>query len=197
MEYDAFSSGIEIDGLRNKTDIGVLICFMLENSEKPFSRSDLIDIIQTKGMANYFETTAAISELIKNNNIICAENGDVLELTDNGRLIASQLHTQLPLTIRQKAVSAVRKLERRRRIEHENPVSISKADGGGYNVTLRVTDGLRDLMSLTVFVPDKKEANHIKKTFLNDPERLYSLMLAGVIGEKNMIEDALKELGDE
>lgn len=197
MEYDAFSAGIEPGGLRNTRDIGVLICFILDSSEKTLSRSELVDIIQSNGMANYFETTSAISEMIKNNNIVRLDDEDHLELTDNGRFIASQLHTQLPITIRQKAVSAVRRLEKRKRLELENPVTISKADGGGYNVNLRVTDGIRDLMSLTVFVPQKKDANHIKKIFINDPERLYSLVLAGVVGEKEMISEALKELENE
>ena len=73
-------------------------------------------------------------------------------------------------------------------------MTIRKAEGGGYQVNFRVTDGMRDLMSLTLFVPDLSEANAVKRSFHKNPQRLYSIVLAGVIGEKDMIAEALKGL---
>ena len=195
MEYNAFTEGVELGGLRNKDDIGILICYMLDTVKKPFLKDDLIEIIQDNGLANYFETTNTLSDLIKNGNVeFSDEKKRLVQLTNNGRLIARQLHSSLSLTIRQKAAKACANILEKRRVENENPVTIQKAEGGGYQVTLRVTDGMRDLMSLSLFVPTMTEANHIKRTFHKNPERLYSIMLAAVIGEKNMIQSALKEL---
>ena len=59
---------------------------------------------------------------------------------------------------------------------------------------MKIKDGMRELMSLTVFVPDISEANAVKRSFHRNPERVYSLMLAAVIGEKDMIKSALEEL---
>ena len=52
-------------------------------------------------------------------------------------------------------------------------------------------------MSLTLFVPDRSEANTVKRKFYKKPERLYTIMLAAAVGEKNMIETAIKELTNE
>ncbi len=195
MEFDAFSQGVEPGGLRNRSEIGILICYILDNIDEPFLKDDLVEIIQDNGFANYFETANSLSELIRNGNIRWTdEAGTLLELTPNGRLISTQLHTALSLSLRQKAVAAAARLQQVRRIEHENPVTISKAEGGGYQVTLRITDGIRDLMALTFFVPDISEANAVKRNFHKNPERLYSIMLAAVIGEKSMIQTALEEL---
>ncbi len=195
MEFDAFSAGIEPGGLRNKSDIGILICYMLENIKKPFPKDDLVSVIQENGIANYFETISAISELIKCNNIeYVDEKQELVQITKNGKLISGQLHTNLSLSVRQKAINAALKFMEKRKVERENPVSIKKADGGGYNVTFRITDGMRDLMSLTLFVPDLSEANSVKRNFHKNPERIYSIVLAAVIGEKEMIKEALKEL---
>ena len=154
MEYDAFAGGIEPGGLRNTAEIGILICYMLDNINKPFPKDDLVSVIQENGIANYFETISAVSELVKCKNIeYIDENNETLQITKNGRLISRQLHTNLSLSVRQKAIKATAKFMEKRRIERENPVSIRKADGGGYNVTFRITDGIRDLMSLTLFVP--------------------------------------------
>ncbi len=195
MDYDAFTEGIAPGGLRNRSDIGILICYILDYVGKPFPKDDLIELIQENGFANYFETTSAISELIKNKNIeYPKDNKRELTITSNGKLIASQLNSSLSLMIRHRAANATASLLLKRKIEHENPVTITRADGGGYNINLRITDGLRDLMSLTLFVPDIREANAVKRNFHKNPERLYSVVLAAVIGDKDIVKSALEEL---
>ena len=172
-----------------------MICYLLDYIDKPFPKDDLIEIFQENGLANYFETVNAISELIKHDNV--AYTDDVkrcLSLTDNGKMISAQLNSTLSLTTRQKATTAASQLIQRRKVEQENPVTITREEGGGYQVNMKITDGIRDLMSLPVFVPDIREANAVKKNFHKNPERLYSITLAAVIGDKNMIRNALEAL---
>lgn len=195
MDFDAFTEGIEPGGLRNRTEIGILICYMLDYIGKPFSKNDLIEIFQEYGLANYFETVNALAELMKNDNVRDVEGSDdLLSLTKNGQLISVQLSENLSLTTRRKAAEAAAHLLKKRKVEQENPVTITREKDGGYQVNLRVTDGLRDLMSLTLFVPDIKEANTVKETFHKDPERLYSIMLAAAVGEKDMLKKAREVL---
>ncbi len=195
MEFDAFTEGVEPGGLRSRSDIGILICYILDSIDKPFPKSDLIEIIQENGLANYFETISSISELVKCRNIAYTDDKqELLKVTDNGKLISRQLNTNLSLSVRQKAANATMRLMEKRKTEQENPVTIKKAEGGGYHVNFRITDGMRDLMSLTLFVPDISEANAVKRSFHKNPQRLYSIILAGVIGEKDMINEALKGL---
>lgn len=195
MEFDAFSAGVEPGGLRSKNDIGVLICYMLDNINAPFCINDIIEVIIENSIANYFETNAVIAELEKYGNIkYTDESQEYIQITDNGKLISQQLYNTLSSTIRQKSLGAILRIIAKRKVERENPVVIDKVVGGGYNVTFRITDGMRDLMSLTLFIPTLDEANSVKQNFHNNPERIYSIMLAAVIGEKDMINKALKEL---
>ena len=195
MEFDAFTGGVDPGGLRNRADIGILICYMLDSIDQPFLQKDLVEIIQENGLANYFEIISSISELVKCRNITYTDQEQTtLRITENGRLISRQLNTNLSLSVRQKAAGATVQFMERRKTETENPVTIRKAEGGGYQVNFRVTDGMRDLMSLTLFVPDLSEANAVKRSFHKNPQRLYSIVLAGVIGEKDMIAEALKGL---
>ena len=79
------------------------------------------------------------------------------------------------------------KLIERKQLEKENPVTISKAENGGFDVNIRITDGMRDLMSLTVFVPDISEANAVRDNFYDDPERLYTTLLSVVTNKYEII----------
>lgn len=198
MEYNAFAGGIEPGGLRNTKEIGILICYILDRAGKPVSELDLMEIIQSNGMANYFEAASAISELFEKGNIIYSdESKKELYVSENGIMISRQLHNELPLTIRQKAIAATLGLLQKQRTERENPVTITPLESGGFNVNLRIQDGIRDLMSLDIFVPNKKEAKNIKQIFHSNPEKLYSVVLAAVLGDNQMISAALKEYLDE
>ena len=42
MDYNVFTDGIEPGGLRNKEDIGILICFMLRSSKQEISNTPAI-----------------------------------------------------------------------------------------------------------------------------------------------------------
>ncbi len=195
MDFDAFSGGVAPGGLRNKGEIGILICYMLDNINAPFDKEDLVGIIQENGLANYFETISAVTELIKCGNIEYAGNDTaMLQITQNGRLISAQLHSTISLSVRQKALGAIMRLAAKKKLERENPVTVSNAPGGGYDVNFRITDGMRDLMSLTLFIPDLSQVNSVKQRFYQQPDKIYSAILAAVIGDSNLIAQALKDM---
>ena len=59
MEYDAFTGGVAPGGLRSKSDIRILICYMLKSVNAPLSGDDIIKVLQEKSLANYFEASDA------------------------------------------------------------------------------------------------------------------------------------------
>ena len=69
FEYDAFSAGVEPGGLRSRNEIKVLITFLLDNLERPLSKRQLFTVVQQEGLANYFETSQALSELISGGSV--------------------------------------------------------------------------------------------------------------------------------
>ncbi len=190
MDFDAFSAGVEPGGLRNTKDIGILICYMLDYINKPFNRDDLIDIIQENGIANYFEVVSALSDLIKCGNV-STDDSSMISVTENGKMISDQLSGELSLFIKQKAISSILRLVKERKLASENPVVITKTDDGGYYVNMRITNGNIDLMSLNVYVPDRSAAEKVKKQFEKDPDELYTVLLAGATGEKEILKKAL------
>ena len=78
MEFDAFTGGIELGGLRNRDDIRLLICYILKSVDTPLTRQMLNDAMQEDGLANFFEVGQAIEELLKTGNI----TADILEDED-------------------------------------------------------------------------------------------------------------------
>ena len=122
MEFDAFTGGIEPGGLRSKDEIRILICYLLTSVSAPLSREDILSIMQENGFANYFEVTDSLSELTENGNLQCAGDEPVYTATRQGQMIARQLDTALPFSVRRKAVAAALNLLARAKREKENRV---------------------------------------------------------------------------
>lgn len=174
---DAFTGGVQPDGLKNKSDIKVLICFLINHCSQPLSRKDLTDIFLERGLANYFEASDAVSSLIRHENLIEHAEDGTLEITEKGKFIADTLYDGLPVTVREKSLDAMAKLVNRRHTNKFNKTKIEACDKG-YNVTCTVNDGTMETMNVRVYVPTYNYATVVRDRFLDDPETLYRAVMA-------------------
>lgn len=187
MSFDALTGGIEFGGLRTKNDIKILICYILANMKVPMSPDNIVYILQENGLANYFEIVDAFSDLVSNKNIVCSEkNKDEFIVTESGQLIAKQLESLVPLSIRDRAVAAAVGLISKIKREAENTVKIEKIEKG-YIVDCHISDGKMDLMNIKLYVPDMMQANMVKSNFHKEPELVYNCLLSLLTGNKKTI----------
>ncbi|HCC34969.1 MAG TPA: DUF4364 domain-containing protein, partial [Ruminococcaceae bacterium] len=54
MMPDTFTEGVLPGGLRNTSEIKLLICYILRNVNQPILDDDLKNMLQYEGLANYF-----------------------------------------------------------------------------------------------------------------------------------------------
>lgn len=182
MERDAFTGGVEPGGLWNKNDIRILLCYVLASVGAPLSRESIGEIIQGKALANYFEVGDALDSLVKQGNAAVDEAG-LFSVTDSGREIAANLDATLPLSVRDKALEAALRLTAEQKARRENKVELQKAENG-YQVRCHVSGGETELMTISLYVPDKAQAELVERNFYRDPEGVYRLLLAALTGDK-------------
>ena len=193
MDFDVLTAGVEPGGLRSKNEIKLLICYMLTSAKAPLAKNDIISIIQDNGLANYFEITSAFADLLEHNNILCEnEKDDLYSVTESGMLISSQLDISLPISVRERALSATMNLLAKIKREQENRVR-SQQTQQGHMVSCSESGGNMDLMSLSLYVPDKLQAKMVKKNFHKDPARVYRCLLALVTGNSDLTAEILQE----
>lgn len=192
MEFDAFSAGVQPGGLRSKNQIRILICYLLSSVGAPLSKEDIVNIMQENSLANYFEVTDALSELIEKGNIITMpDNPKLCTASETARSIAKQLDNMLPLSVRERAVAAAINLLAKAKRERENKVDIIKTDCG-YNVECHISGGEMDLLAFSLYVPDLFQARMVKDNFHREPENVYRVMLALLTGNTDLVSDLLK-----
>ncbi|MFI3325725.1 MAG: DUF4364 family protein [Clostridia bacterium] len=186
MINEGFTAGVDLGGLVSQNEIKILICYMLNSVKAPLSGNFIIDIFQRKALANYFETTDAISSLKRQGHIINCE-GDVFVLSETGKEISVNLERSLPTSVKEKALETAIALLGQAKLEKENNVEIIKIENG-YNVICHISGGGFDLMSFTVYVPDLSQAKIVKKNFHKNPEHIYKLMLTTIVENENLFD---------
>jgi len=188
MDNDTLTVGVSPDGIKNRTDIRILICYMLDQFEEPLTKSDIIELIFTHRFANYIETLSAIEHLIDNDHLMYNTATDALLLAPLGKRVSEDLSSRLPNTIRRKSRAAIEKMLQRRRNERENGF-ICRSCGGGFNVTMVIgsKDPEKGLMSVSLLLPTEARGNEARERFYNDPESLYRLVYAQVTGDDSLL----------
>lgn len=197
MAFDTFDEGVSPGGIRSKNEIRTLICYILNSVSEPMSKKAVVETIQSQGLANYFESSSCFDDLINHKNIVNSvsdDNGERLyTVTDNGRMIASQLDSTLSFTVKEKAYSCAVALLEKKKIEKENAVTVTEAQGG-YKVKFSISGSKMELLSFEIFAPDKNQAKLMKASFHRNPELFYKTFIALLTKNKEFVGEALESL---
>lgn len=178
LVFDAFTYGIEDGGLRSQSEINMIICYVLTNAGTKLSKKVVCETMTEGGIANYFETTSAVSKLIKNGIILEDENGYLIA-TKECQKATEIVEKDLPLSIREKSIKLSTKLAVSELYRKENKAEISE-ENGSYSVTLHVTDKDKDYMVLKLNVPTITQAETVKEKFLDDPVKIYDNLISSI-----------------
>ncbi|MCH5299870.1 MAG: DUF4364 family protein [Ruminococcus sp.] len=196
MAFDTFDEGIVPGGIRSKNEIRTLICYILNSVGVPMSKEVVIETIQKQGLANYFETSSCFDDLISHKNIVpqnSNNNEKLYFVSENGKMIATQLESTLSYTVKEKAYTCALMLLEQRRIEKENAVTITKQENG-YKVKCSISGGSVELLNFEIFAPDKNQAKLIKTNFHKNPELFYKTTIALLTKNKEFVGEALEDL---
>ena len=194
MAFDTFDEGISLGGMRSKTEIRTLICYLFDKVNVSMKKETVINALQQKGLANYFESSSCFDDLYKNGNLeLVDEINKLYFITESGRLISRQLEDTLAYTIKEKACECTLSLLEKERIEKENVVTITKTDNG-YNVNCSISGGEMDLLTFSVYVPDINQARIVRKNFHKNPLLFYNVMVSMLTRNKGAVKEALSDL---
>ena len=181
FKLDAFPVDDTVGGIRSTEKIRIIICYILKNVDTPLTRDNIQSALYDNGIANYFEISQAIDNLIDVGAVELSDN--CLVLNQKGEKIARDLNDELSLYIKNKAVRAINLTVIYEKRKKENDVSIVKVDDKKYRLDITLLSGQADaantdeLIKVSVFVTDSLQAETMKTTFLNNPVRLYEKII--------------------
>lgn len=181
FKLDAFPVDETTGGLRSTEKIRIIICYILLNTSAPLSREDMLSALYDNGIANYFEISQAIDNLLDVGAVHIADG--ILCLDEKGVKISKELEDELSVYIKNKAVKAAKLTAVFEKRKRENDISVIKLGDRNYRLDITLHSGLdgeKDndrILDVSVYITDKLQAESMKNTFLNNPVKLYEKVI--------------------
>ena len=163
-------AGVSPGGVRDPYLVKILICFLLKSVGRPLTEQQLIDILGGAETVNYFLLTSTFAELKRLGHL--REREGKYTLTSLGEETAERLSSELPVTLRERVLGTVRDLREKNRRERETSVSVSEREEG-CRVDFSFHDGELELMRLSLYAPDRPQAEQLKSALLRQYQQLY------------------------
>lgn len=197
MEHNAFTQGVRPGSVTTSHEVMVLICWLIQRAGQPVTFQELNAALQGQELVNYFQFAEAMESLRRSGHIRQEECGGEqgFVLTPRGEEDAATLEADLPPAVRERADGALRRILTLKRRQRENRVEITEAPDG-WQISLTIPDIGSDLLSLTIFMPTRRECEAIRRRFLNDPMLTYKGVFALLTGDTDTVGELVSRQPD-
>lgn len=198
MESGEYFAGISPGGLTDVYEIKILICYLLYAVQEPLTENEVQLAFQERAVVNYFAYREAMEALKESGHItLSAENGrEVCKLEQRGIDTAEMLYSSLSPALRDRVVEAAANLLARRRQTDEVTVDCSEA-ADGFLVSCRMRDIGSDLMRLTLYAPDRLQAEQLARNLREHSAEIYQGIFAVVTRHRGLMEQSLSAFPEE
>lgn len=174
------------DGSMNdRTDIKIFILFLLNEINEPLDYPTIADVMAENGYVGSFDFAEAFSELCDRGHILKKEESGkaYYEISDTGRMVASELQSDLLESIREKSRRTTMRLLSLRSKGLKATTEILPREDGKYTVICELVSPTGVLCRTETAVSTKEEAAKFKRNFEKNPTSAYRGIYAVLSGE--------------
>ena len=162
----------------------MFILFLLNNVGYPVDYTAVIGMVSENSEQLIMDYDECLSELVDDGHLLYDEyNGEKFYMiSDSGRMIASQLYDTLDGEFRERSLRYAAKYTSVSKSGTAIKATVSEAPGNRYKVTLEISDGVGELLSSSITVTSRHEAERIKNNFESKPDAVYRGILFSATG---------------
>lgn len=163
-----------IGSIRN---VKIFVLYLMENIGYPMDYVTINDVVMQNDYVMYLDFAEAFAAMLDDGLIV--QNGEdeqgapLYEVSDHGRCVAEELHSDLlPVILRKSMRCALRYLDFRKRGVTIQTDSEKVADGQ-YRVTFRMIEKKQEIFSTSLIVDSESRVEEMKVYFREHPEAVY------------------------
>jgi len=153
----------------------VLILFIMRRLPEPVTLDVLADLTMCDDAVSYFDATESIAKLVETKHLRF-EDGKY-SITALGVRNGETLEKNLPYPIKQRVEASTALI----RANHDRDTMIktkqTKSGENARKVTLSLSDGLGEIVSMELLAVNEKQANDFEKGFRKNAEKIYQTII--------------------
>ncbi len=179
--------------LKTETDIKVFLLFLLDNIGYPLEYEVLMSIVEENTDEISLDYGECLTRLVESGHLILDDlDGDsYFSISDKGHMIASELYDTLDKSFRERSLRAAIQYISLTDSGKSINSYITETESGRYKVTMEAADRFGEVMSVSVTVNSKQDAEMIKKNYDAKPDGVYRGVLFSVTGKLDYINDRI------
>lgn len=191
MDNQAITAGVRVGGLTDRTEIKILLCYLLAELKQPITQNQLIECVCGQELVNYFEMQSALQHLLDNGLIKEDENG--FSILPEGKDIARQLESVVSTTVKRYAYTMAVNILQYEALKKQHKIKITPVDGGGYNLHCSIEDDKFTIFSMDIVMPDEKSAEFAGQQFILKGREMFKCVLGVMTDTPAMYKDFLMD----
>jgi hypothetical protein len=162
-------------GLRTTTDLKVFLLFLLDNIRSPIDEETLLYIVEENTDDITLDYTACLIELVASGHLYFDEVDKIkyYMISEKGRMVASELYDTLDKEFREKSLRSAIKHMSLSNSGTKIFTKIEETENRRFRVSMQAQDADGEVMSVSLVVPSRQEAELIKKNFESKPDGVY------------------------
>ena len=179
--------------LKTETDIKVFLLFLLDNIGYPLEYEVLMSIVEENTDEISLDYGECLTRLVESGHLVLDDlDGDsYFSISDKGHMIASELYDTLDKDFRERSLRAAIQYISLTDSGKSINSYVSETDCGRYRVTMEASDRFGEVMSVSVTVNSRQEAETIKRNYDAKPDGVYRGVLFSVTGKLDYINKSI------
>ena len=175
--------------LKTTTDIKVFLLFLLDCISRTTDYTTIMKIVEENTDDISFDYPECLNQLVASGHLKCNEVGGekYYLISDKGRMVASQLYDTLDKNFRERSLRSAIKYISLSKSGASIKAYITETESKKYKVTMEAFDRFGEVMSVSVTVNSKTEAETIKHNYEMKPDGVYRGVLFSVTGKLEFI----------
>lgn len=162
--------------------IKILVCYILHHIGCPLTENQLVEIMTTDDMVNYFDLQLALNDIDKNRlcSVRTAGNGETCYAIDiNGVSTVAQFESHVPLSIREKSLDTAVELIKKTQKEKESyNIRIDETNKGFYvDIKFFPDTPLTVKLETIIQAETREKAEKIKDNIDSNPMAFYKQIM--------------------
>ena len=174
--------------LRTMTDIKVFLLFLLDNVGYPMDYSSIIEMVSENTEEILFDYDECLRELADDGHLLFDEfEGErYYMISDTGRMISSELYDSLDAEFRERSLKYAAKYFSLTKTGAVIKATVAEV-GGRYRVTMYAEDSRGEIMSVSITVTSREEAEKMKRNYEAKPDGVYRGILFSATGRMELL----------
>ena len=166
--------------IHEKIDIKILILFVTGHLSEPVDLDTLTDLTLCDDGISYFDFVECVSELAGTEHV--STDGASYRITEKGARNGKITENFIPYSVRMKAEKNTAELRMRQNRKALIKTSRTLRRKGGYSVALSLSDGLDEIISMSLYAASEDQAVALEKGFSEKAEAVYNDIIKMILG---------------